>query len=351
MAAREAESRAAGTAVVGGGIVGASVARALARRGEPVTILEAERPGHGSASSKGDARIRVLAAYPDDEYLRLGLAADDLWRELERESGRRILHPTGAISYGSLAERLAGALAEHGVEHELMTPGRAAELAPAVRLPDHVDQVLWQPDGATITAEAGLAAMLGAASTRGVRLSTGRMVERVGQDDGRVILRLPDRELEFGRAVVVAGAWTASLLGWDELRGLEPTAQTVSYFRYEGTPPPALIDYDGAEPYSGWTPGFGLKSADHEFGPVIEPGRLPDPDPARVEATAAWVAERLGVTEAPAISETCVYTNTPDERILIERKGAITAVSACNGQGFQLAPAVGEMVAEQVLAD
>jgi sarcosine oxidase len=84
---------------------------------------------------------------------------------------------------------------------------------------------------------------------------------------------------------------------------------------------------------------------------VIEPGRLPDPDPARAEATAAWVAERFGLADGPVMTETCVYTNTPDERILIETKGAVTAVSACNGQGFQLAPAVGEMIAGRVLAD
>jgi sarcosine oxidase len=63
------------------------------------------------------------------------------------------------------------------------------------------------------------------------------------------------------------------------------------------------------------------------------------------------VAERFGLTGGPAMTETCVYTNTPDERILIETRGAVTAVSACNGQGFQLAPAVGEMVAGRVLAE
>jgi sarcosine oxidase len=339
-----------GTAVIGAGIVGAAVARALARRGEPVTIIEAEHPGHGLASSKGDARIRVLAAYPDDEYLRLGLAADGLWRELERESGRRILHPTGALSYGSLAERLAASLAEHRVEHELAPAARAAELAPAVRLPDHVDQVLWQPDGAIIAAEAGLAAMLDSAVAHGVQFWPGVRVESIEPDGETVVMEAGGKQPRFARAVVVAGAWTASLLGWEELRDLRPTAQTVSHFRHEGEPLPAVIDYDGAEPYSGWTPGFGLKSADHEFGPVVEPGRLPDPDPARVEATAAWVAERFGITGGPAMTETCVYTNTPDERILIERKGPVTAVSACNGQGFQLSPAVGEMVAERLTA-
>lgn len=348
---RATEEETAGTAVIGAGIVGAAVARALARRGEPVTIIEAERPGHSLASSKGDARIRVLAAYPDDEYLQLGLVADRLWHELERETTRRILHPTGALSYGRLAERLARALGEHRVDHQLMAPERAAAIAPAVRLPDHVDQVLWQPDGAIIAAETGLAAMIESALAHGARLRRGEPVSQVEPDADRVVLHLDGAELRFERAIVVAGAWTASLLGWPELGALRPTAQTVSHFRREGEPVPAVIDYDGAEPYAGWTPGFGLKTADHEFGPTVEPGHLPAPDPERIAASVEWVAERFGLSDGPAMTETCVYTNTPDERILIERKGPITAVSACNGQGFQLAPAVGETVAGRVLED
>ncbi|MCB0871373.1 MAG: FAD-dependent oxidoreductase [Solirubrobacterales bacterium] len=341
--------QAAGTAVIGAGIVGAAVARALARRGETVTILESNRPGHELASSKGDARIRVLAAYPDEEYLRLGLDSDRLWRELETETGRRMLHPTGAISYGSDAERLAGALAAHEVEHELMGREEAARRAPAVNLPEGIDLFLWQPDGAILAAEAGLEAMLGSAASHGARLIPGQTVKAVRQDGDEVTVQVAEGQSKFARAIVVAGAWTASLLGWPELSGLRPTAQTVSYFRRDGPPLPAVIDYDGAEPYSGWTPGFGLKTADHELGPAIEPGRLPGPDPERVAASTAWVAERFGMEEGPAMTETCVYTNTPDERFLIESKGSVTAVSACNGQGFQLSPAVGEMVARRML--
>ncbi|MBS1886537.1 MAG: hypothetical protein JSU06_05035 [Actinobacteria bacterium] len=56
------------------------------------------------------------------------------------------------------------------------------------------------------------------------------------------------------------------------------------------------------------------------------------------------------VDPTPVKVESCLYTNTPDERFVLERRGAIGVVSACNGQGFQFAPVVGELAAEMMTA-
>ena len=48
-------------------------------------------------------------------------------------------------------------------------------------------------------------------------------------------------------------------------------------------------------------------------------------------------------------AETCLYTNTPDERFVLERRGRIVVAAACNGQGFQLAPESGRRVAALAL--
>ena len=40
-----------------------------------------------------------------------------------------------------------------------------------------------------------------------------------------------------------------------------------------------------------------------------------------------------------------MYTNTPDEQFILERRGRIVVGSACNGQGFQFAPETGEQLA------
>jgi glycine/D-amino acid oxidase-like deaminating enzyme len=68
---------------------------------------------------------------------------------------------------------------------------------------------------------------------------------------------------------------------------------------------------------------------------------------ARVGAGVVWTFPRLklGIDGA----ETCLYTNTPDERFALERRGRIAFAAACNGQGFQLAPESGRRVADLAL--
>ncbi len=43
--------------------------------------------------------------------------------------------------------------------------------------------------------------------------------------------------------------------------------------------------------------------------------------------------------------ETCFYTNTDDERFILERRGDVVIGSACSGHAFKFAPAVGERLA------
>ena len=73
--------------VIGGGIIGLSVAWAAARP-HSVALLEQARIGHDRGSSSGDARMRVLAAYPDDSYMERGLAAGEDWLRRLRRTAR-----------------------------------------------------------------------------------------------------------------------------------------------------------------------------------------------------------------------------------------------------------------------
>ena len=68
------------------------------------------------------------------------------------------------------------------------------------------------------------------------------------------------------------------------------------------------------------------------------------------ESTAAiteWVTARFrGVPPEPSASETCIYTNTDDERFVLERRGPVVVGSACSGHAFKFAPLVGRRLAE-----
>ena len=40
-----------------------------------------------------------------------------------------------------------------------------------------------------------------------------------------------------------------------------------------------------------------------------------------------------------------MYTTTPDEHFILERRGKVVIGSACSGHGFKFAPAVGSRLA------
>ena len=175
-------------------------------------------------------------------------------------------------------------------------------------------------------------------------------IEERGDD---LEVRTEGGSIRCATAVIAAGPWTRSLLGGCGIElELTPTSQTVVFFglaEHEG-PPPAVIDYDGDGPYALWDPAMGLKAALHEAGHPIDPDGGPSRvDEAAVERLRAWVAATFPTDPPnPIAAQTCIYTNTRDERFLIERRGRIVIGSACSGQGFQFAPRTGERLAALV---
>ena len=86
-------------AVVGAGAVGLATARALARGGREVVVVEQFRAGNDRGSSHGSSRIFRLA-YEEPEWVRLAQEALPLWRELEAESRLDLLTLPGSLDSG-----------------------------------------------------------------------------------------------------------------------------------------------------------------------------------------------------------------------------------------------------------
>jgi sarcosine oxidase len=97
------------------------------------------------------------------------------------------------------------------------------------------------------------------------------------------------------------------------------------------------------EPLSGLSAGWHRSGA--PAGAVV----LGAADPAVLERVAEWVGARFPDAAArPAAAETCLYTNAPGQRFLLESHGRIVVGSACSGHGFKFAPLVGERLAALV---
>jgi sarcosine oxidase len=350
--ARDHQPRHVDVLVIGGGIVGAAAALDAAGRGARVALLERDSLGAARGSSKGSARIYVPAAYPDEDYLEMGLRAVDGWREIEARTGERLLFPTGVLSAGTFAERQLPLLRAAGVKTELLEPAEA-ERRFGVRTAERRD-LLHQPDAGVIRADDALRGLLRLAREAGAELWPARAVDLLESAGENVVVRAGPFTWRAQAAIVAAGPWSGRLLARAGIEvPLEVTSQTVAHFGLGSatSPPAALIEYDGDEPFALWDPASGLKAALHARGPLADPHEPPrPPSTGVVDRLAAWVDAtfpRLKLTTSGA--ETCLYTNTPDERFVLERRGRIVVTAACNGQGFQLAPESGRRAAALAL--
>ena len=334
-------------------MVGAAAALAAVRGGRRVALLEAESLSEAHGSSAGSARIFAPFPFPDQEHLEMALRALDRWREIEREAGERLLTRTGALSRGDLAERALPALRDAGVEAELIGADAAGQLG--VRMPGD-GTFLHQPDAGTIHSDRARGALLRLAASAGASLHGGERARSIAATGDAVEVETDRRRWRSESAIVAAGPWSRSLLARSEIDlDATPTSQTVAYFDLEhpSARPPAVIEYDGDEPYACWDPDHGLKAGLHVRGAEVEPEHTsPTVDHGAVERIAAWVGRRFpAASGAPAAVDACMYTSSADERFILDARDRIVVACPCNGHGFQFAPETGARLAELAVGD
>src|SRR3954466_14779895 len=140
--------------VLGAGAMGSATAYHLARRGEPVLLLEQFALGHDRGSSHGAARI-IRHSYADGRYARMMPDAFRAWEGLERDAGEALYARVGGVTFCQagleVVEQIDANLTEMGIEHRRMD-GRGLHRAfPAFEVPDDTDAV-FEPDAGMLSA-------------------------------------------------------------------------------------------------------------------------------------------------------------------------------------------------------
>ncbi|TML34546.1 MAG: FAD-dependent oxidoreductase [Actinobacteria bacterium] len=316
-------------AVIGAGVMGLATGWALRRRGHDVVVYEQFAVGNPHGSSHGRSRIFRLA-YAEPEYVRLAQEASELWRELEAETGEKLLELNGLVEVvRSLEESTAETLEACGVAWERLDREEAER-----RYPIHVPEesfVVVQPEAGITRADLALKAFAQGLDVR---------------EDTRV---RPD-QVDADAVVVTAGSWVNELL--DEPLDVKTTRETLCYFRPDtyGRPVPSVVSFKPDDHthdmYSLADPKYGLKVGAHHAGPEADPNVPGEPEPDLIERITTWARGTYLLADPdPVAAETCMYTSTPDQTFILERRGRIVVGSPCSGHGFKFAPAIGERLA------
>jgi sarcosine oxidase len=336
--------------VVGGGIVGSATARALARQGRSVLLLERFPFGHERGSSHGSVRAFAFA-HPDAALVDDAVEAMALWRELEAEQDVELVTTTASGLRVAERDAILARLEAHGLAHEVLEADELARRFDIVLAPG--EPVILTEQGGTIHAARALEAMRAAARAAGAELRDRTVVSALEPAGDGVVITLEDGgKVTAGAAVVTAGGWTTRLLATAGIEvATKVTRQVIAYYPYEHPGLYPCVFEDGAPPvYWVSAPGEGLKIGEARQGPdepAVDPERPADAVDARVERLTAYVAQHFPrVTPRPTIVETCLMTDTRDGDFRYDRVGPIAYAVACGGRGFKMSPRSGALLAE-----
>jgi glycine oxidase len=313
--------------VVGAGIIGASIARRLAKAGRKVRLLDAHAPGTG-ATHAAAGMLAVGECDADSVWLRLGLRSIALYpewvRELEEETRLKIDFS------------LCGAIEKHDGADLACRCERQRVLGIPCEM--RGDEAFFPGDGA-VDPRSLIRALLASCRQLGVEIIENTPVERIDDEDGPV--------------VIAAGAWSGDIPVFSggrrlDLPGTVPVkGHLVGYSLAPGSLPHILrcghhyiVQRENGFTVAGSTiehVGFDGTVDEALCLEIRRAGERLWPELERHKPTEAWIGFRpLCETGEPAIG-------------LVDGTGICLAYGHYRS-GILLAPVTAKMAAESVLA-
>jgi len=352
----------ASVAIIGGGVIGASVAYHLARRGwrDLVVLDRAAGPGGGStARATGGFRAQYATAV----NVRLSLLAREKLRCFQAEVGADPgYEPRGYLWLAGSAEELAELDRARAIQHaeglteaERLEPEDVARINPAVAL-DGVVGAAYCPTDGYIRPLAILDGYLEAAVRLGAEVRWG--VEATGfrrRADGSIAaVETAAGPLAAEAVVDAAGAWAAAVAAWAgiELPVVPLRRQAATTTACDLLPP--------AMPMTIWAgDGFHLRVRD---GKVLllqpNPGVPGAPFDTTVDPTWVDMVERAAHERVPVLRRATLdrpacwaglYEVSPDKHAILGPAPDcpnLFFVNGSSGHGVMHAPALGHLLAE-----
>ena len=351
--------------VVGGGVMGTSIALQLARRRAGRVVL-CEK-SHVASGPTGRSSALLRRHYSIELYARMAARSFEMYGNFEELTGRPaeitrcgLVMAVGPEDAPALRETVA-MMQRLGVKVEEVAARDLARVVPGLSV-DGLGAAAWETDTGYGDPASVSQAYAARARELGVEIRQDTHVSGFTLSGGRISgVRTSAGDLSTSTVVNAAGPWGAALsraVGVDlpivasrqQLVILRPRADAAAAR-------PVLVDMVDRAYYRPETGGLVLVGTRNRAGvsaPVDPDAFSERVDPDRVAWTAEAAARRFpAFADAEAVGGyTSVYDLTPDLHFVIERSpkvpGLVHALGF-SGHGFKHSPVVGEMVAELVV--
>lgn len=201
-------------AVIGAGIVGASIAWHLSKRGCEVIVIEKRSP---AAQASGNSfawfnasyvklpfSYHLLSSYSVQEYARLSLAVD-----FPKHQGGSLEWADTDSAQQQIADGVAG-IQKFGSPTWMIGPGEAMRLEPHVEFGSATQVARSEADGA-IDPKATTLALLADAVRLGAEMHFPALLRNISATGDSVLVDTDDGSFEVDRVVVAAGIGTSEI--------------------------------------------------------------------------------------------------------------------------------------------
>ena len=349
----------ASVVVIGGGVMGTSIAFHLAEAGvADVLLVERDQLAEGSTSRAAGG---VRAQFSDPLNVRIGARSLEAFAQFGERPGWEIdfrqvgylfllTNPDDVAAFTQSVE-MQNRL---GVPSRMITPQEAQQLSPLINV-DDVLAAAYSPDDGHATPEAVVQGYASGARAAGAVIQTGCEVRAIETSDGAITAVVTDSGRVQTEAVVcAAGAWSA---GVGEMAGVPlpvtPVRRQILHTEpIQNLPEHAPMTIDFSTGFYFHREGEGLLMG------MADPNETPG---FKLDATDDWIPALLEVAErrAPVIAEAGIaggwaglYEVSPDHNAIVGEAGAparFLYATGFSGHGFLQGPAVGEIVRDLYL--
>jgi sarcosine oxidase subunit beta len=347
--------------VIGGGVIGTSIAFALAAAGvKRVTLLEKGALASG-ASGRSSALIRMH--YVNEEDARLAWASFPVFRDWpERMGGPPVFTHTGFVAVVGPQDAAAlranvGMLRTIGVDTTAVSPAELKALQPHVNV-DDVGAAAYEPASGYASPADVVEGFRRQAAQRGADIRQWTAVTRVVRRDSAVIgVETAEGRIDAGAVVVAAGAWAPRLcrdIGLP-LAARPKALDTMLVTRPPDVAAPHMVVIDHVlgtyfRPEGDVQTIVGVPCQVWDIDPDTMPTGLP---PSAPTDGAHMLTHRMPAMERARLSRgyRAFDCYSADRHAIL---GAVRGIdglylaTAFSGSGFKIAPAVGTCLAELI---
>lgn len=349
--------------IVGGGIVGSSIAYHLTAAGCG-NVLAIERESAQGKGSTGKSMGGVRAQFSTPVNIQMSLYSIPFYASFEEQLG----HPSGYRPQGYLFcatnEKLMAYLRANyekqvalGLKDvRLITADEIRSIFPELRADDIVGGSFCSSDG-FVDPYSAMIGMMTWATEHGARLWKSTLVTGIARDGRGVCVVETTKGAVSTRAVVnCAGAWAASVA---QMAGVELPVEPLRRMLvptepFDGFPHSAPMIIDMSNGFHFRPEGLGFLMAWND--PDETPGFKTDFEPAFIEKILTRAAERVPIFEGVAVNPkrawAGLYEMTPDHHPILGPVSEIEGFFLANGfsgHGVMHAPATGKILSDLIL--